>query len=70
MVEGARLESVYTSKAYREFESLRLRKKNVIIPTVVGIFHFERLMSKESESLSKIISVIVRLNGPDIIFTR
>ena len=27
MVEGARLESVYTSKAYREFESLRLRKK-------------------------------------------
>ena len=26
MVEGARLESVYTSKAYREFESLRLRK--------------------------------------------
>jgi hypothetical protein len=42
----------------------------VIIPTVVGIFHFERLMSKESESLSKIISVIVRLNGPDIIFTR
>ncbi len=26
MVEGARLESVYTSKAYREFESLRLRQ--------------------------------------------
>ena len=26
MVEGARLESVYTSKGYREFESLTLRK--------------------------------------------
>jgi len=26
VAEGARLESVYTPKAYREFESLRLRK--------------------------------------------
>ena len=28
VVEGARLESVYTSKGYRGFESLTLRKKN------------------------------------------
>ena len=27
MVEGARLESVYTSQGYQEFESLTLRKK-------------------------------------------
>ena len=38
MVEGARLESVYTSKAYREFESLRLRQKNVMIPTMLVFF--------------------------------
>lgn len=28
MVEEARLESVYTPKAYQEFESLTLRKKS------------------------------------------
>ena len=28
MVEGARLESVYTSKGYRGFESLSLRKQD------------------------------------------
>ena len=29
MVEGARLESVYTSKGYRGFESLSLRKEMI-----------------------------------------
>jgi hypothetical protein len=29
VVEGARLESVYTSKGYRGFESLTLRKENL-----------------------------------------
>ena len=29
MAEGARLESVYTPKAYRGFESLSLRKKKI-----------------------------------------
>ena len=30
VVEGARLESVYTSKGYRGFESLTLRKENLL----------------------------------------
>ena len=33
MVEGARLESVYTSKGYREFESLTLRNRRMISQT-------------------------------------
>ncbi len=40
VVEGARLESVYTSKAYREFESLRLRQK---IKCPVGAFFMQKL---------------------------
>ncbi len=33
MVEGARLESEYTAKPYRGFESLRLRHKLLILQT-------------------------------------
>ncbi|MDI3520830.1 MAG: hypothetical protein PWQ17_2583 [Anaerophaga sp.] len=39
MVEGARLESVYTPKAYRGFESLTLRKK--AIPFKDGFLRLE-----------------------------
>ncbi len=38
MVEGARLESVYRSKAYRGFESLSLRNKKAM-HKVLGFFH-------------------------------
>ena len=40
MVEGARLESVYGSKAHRGFESLPLRQVIVIIVFIseIGIF--------------------------------
>ena len=40
MVEGARLESVYTSKGYRGFESLTLRIKNKC-PTPAGHFFWQ-----------------------------
>ena len=40
MVEGARLESVYTSKAYREFESLRLRQNKCDHPNKCWDFSF------------------------------
>ena len=38
VVEGARLESVYTPKGYRGFESLPLRKKSR--SNAVGIFFY------------------------------
>jgi hypothetical protein len=38
VVEGARLESVYTSKGYRGFESLTLRIRKVAPRISVGIF--------------------------------
>ena len=34
LVEGARLESVYTSKGYRGFESPSLRKRNEILKKI------------------------------------
>ncbi len=40
VVEGARLESVYTSKAYREFESLRLRQITCDHPNMCWDFSF------------------------------
>jgi hypothetical protein len=40
VVEGARLESVYTSKAYREFESLRLRQIKCDHPNKCWDFSF------------------------------
>ena len=38
MVEGARLESVYTSQAYRGFESLSLRQKEKPDADAPGFF--------------------------------
>ncbi len=38
MVEGARLESVYTPKAYRGFESLPLRQ-NAYLSKIIATFH-------------------------------
>ncbi len=37
MAEEARLESVYTPKAYPEFESRSLRKKEVFKPLFLGM---------------------------------
>ena len=45
MVEGARLESVYTPKAYRGFESLPLCKRKSIT-TVVDFLFLETLKAK------------------------
>ena len=66
MVEGARLESVYTSKGYRGFESLSLRKMEkekffVYILQSMKDFSFyigqtddlDRRMSKHTEGMSK-----------------
>ena len=65
MVEGARLESVYTSKGYRGFESLSLRmaeeKFFVYILQSMKDFSFyigqtddlDKRMSKHSEGMSK-----------------
>ena len=65
MVEGARLESVYTSKGYRGFESLSLRmtkeKFFVYILQSLKDFSFyvgqcddlDRRMSKHNERMSK-----------------
>ena len=66
MVEGARLESVYTSKGYRGFESLSLRKMTkekffVYILQSLKDFSFyvgqcddlDKRMSKHSEGMSK-----------------
>ena len=49
MVEGARLESVYTSKGYRGFESLSLRK-SVKLPSATSYFYVYILQSKKDFS--------------------
>ncbi len=53
VAEGARLESVYTPKAYREFESLRLRKltENLASP---GFFILDWGGERESENQMKL----------------
>ena len=46
MVEGARLESVYRSKAYRGFESRPLRNKCMMKIRVTGFFHLYPSMNQ------------------------
>ena len=44
MVEGARLESVYTSKGYRGFESRTLRTKTPELQIAVPAFCFGKFL--------------------------
>ncbi len=76
MVEGARLERVYRSKAYREFESLSLRHlgarpcfrirrfQPLTVESLRGLSHVERLNSSAlffQESASALASATSRI---------
>ena len=67
MVEGARLESVYTSKGYRGFESLSLRsifqlKMQSVVKSIISMLCF-------FISVMKLFSRITpfKINNPDIV---
>ena len=59
MVEGARLESVYTSKGYRGFESLSLRLHLLIIHSA-GFFMGYTILVQVNAKIVSTIAVIFR----------